>query len=104
MQIGIVKNYVAHQEETSWKTYSKRHDKGHDIRTDDNRAHLEVLFVQDKIVTDEINKNIQQSIATAAGKVPESLYGNKLTKRRIEKIDKSSDVILQPDLFFAKRI
>lgn len=60
--------------------------------------------MEDKIVTDEIDKNIQQSVAAAAGKVTESLYGNKLTKRRIEKIDKGGNVILQPDLFFAKRI
>lgn len=42
--------------------------------------------MQDEIVADEVNKNVEQSITATAGEVTESLYGNKLAKRRIEKI------------------
>lgn len=100
MKIRIVENDIAHKEKTGWEAYCKRHDERHYVWADHNWAPNEVLFMQDKIVADEINKNVEQGITASAGEVTKSLYGNKLAKRRIEKIYECGNVILQTICFY----
>jgi hypothetical protein len=99
VEVGIMENNVAHEEESGRETNGKRHDESHDIGADYQWSPNKVLFMQNEIVADEINKNVKQCIATTAGQITESLYGYKLAKRRIKKIDKCGNVILQTILF-----
>jgi hypothetical protein len=53
-----------------------------------DKAQVEYLFVQNIIVADKVNDNIQKSIGTAAGSIPESLHRHDFSEGRIEKINK----------------
>lgn len=46
------------------------------------------LFVKNKIIRDEIKKNVQQRVAAAARGIPKGLYRHHLPERPVEKVDK----------------
>jgi hypothetical protein len=52
------------------------------------QAQVEVLLMQDKIITDKKNENIQQGIPPAAGGITKGLQRHNPAKWRIEKINK----------------
>jgi hypothetical protein len=87
MQGGIMKYHIAHQEKARWKANGKSNDKSHDVRADGDKAQINHLLVQYKIVADEKYHDIKDRIATAAGDVPKSLDWDEFPERRIKKVD-----------------
>ena len=45
VQVGVMENDIAHEEETCWEAYGKRHDESHDIRAYHKRTPNKVLFM-----------------------------------------------------------
>jgi hypothetical protein len=50
-------------------------------------------FVQNEIIADEKDKDIEQRIGAPAGYIAEGLNGHQLSKGRIKKINKGSDLL-----------
>lgn len=44
------------------------------------------LLFQDEIITDKINKDVQDRISAPAGDIAKGLYWNKPLERRVEKV------------------
>jgi hypothetical protein len=58
LQIGIIKDNIAHQEKTDGKTDKKSNDKSHNMRTHRYRAKVHNLLVEQKVVTDKIDDDV----------------------------------------------
>ena len=54
------------------------------------KAKINDLLVQDKIITKEIEQNIQSCICTASSRITKNLSGHKMQEREIEPINKFS--------------
>ncbi len=66
MEGGFRKYHVPHKEKTSRKAYTERDDKSSDMRFENEKAQVQVLFVQNEVVAYEKNENIEKSIGAAA--------------------------------------
>lgn len=60
-----------------------------------DKAQVQVLLVQDKIITDKKNEDIQKCIASPAGRITEGLNRHDPAEWRIEKINKRYDPFLR---------
>jgi len=52
----------------------------------DDKAQVQVLFMEDKIKADKKDENIQQRVRAAAGCIAKGLQGHDLAKGRVEEI------------------
>ena len=77
------KNNKTVEKKSSRKTDRKCYQEGSNMRTDCTNRCIKNLLIQDEIIADEIDKNIQHSIACSASRIPESLHRHELLKRRI---------------------
>ena len=50
--------------------------------------HVEVMFMQDKIIRDGVHNDVHHSIGAPASGIPEGLYRHQLAEGGIEIIDK----------------
>jgi hypothetical protein len=84
---------MPHEKKPGWEAYHKGHDKCCDVRFEGKKSDMEHVLVQDKIITDEKSKDIQEGIGATAGCVAESLYGHQLSEGRVEKVNKRNDLL-----------
>jgi hypothetical protein len=91
MQGRLRKHDIPHQEEPRRKAHTKRDDKSGNMWFEDKETQVQVLFVQDKIITDKEGKNVQKSIRSATGSIPKSLDRHNPAERGIEKIYERND-------------
>lgn len=64
------------------------------MRTYCNKRSIYYLFFQNEIIGNEVNENIQGSIATSANDIPECLQRHKPLHRGIEIINNAGNKIL----------
>ena len=95
MQRAFRKHDIAHQKETHRKTKTPGNNDGSDMRLDHQKAQIDVMFVQDKVVPYRIHHNIYHGIASAAGRIAKGLQGHDPAKRRIEEIYKGNNVFFE---------
>jgi hypothetical protein len=95
MQRAFRKHDIAHQKETHRKTKTPGNDDGSNMRLDHQKAEVDVMFVQDKIVPDSIHHDVDEGIASPAGRIAKGLQGHDPAKRRIEEIYKGNDAFFE---------
>jgi hypothetical protein len=67
------------------------HNKGKNIGGNGNKTHIDIPFMQDKIITDSIHDDIQYGVGTPADGITKGLKRHELAERRVEKINKIYD-------------
>jgi hypothetical protein len=93
VQNGTRKYHMTHQHKSGWKTYEKGYDKSRDMRLECDESQVKYLFMQNIIVSKEINENVEDRIGTSANSITKSLQGNELTEGRVEKIYNGNDLL-----------
>ena len=73
MQGWLGKHDMAHQKKSNGKAYTKGHDKGRRIWLKCDKAQIQHLFVQNKIIVNGKQTDIQHGIGTATCSIAESL-------------------------------
>jgi hypothetical protein len=61
------------------------------MRLKNKESQVQIMLVQDEIITYEVSEDIQQRIRPPAGGIPESLQRHEPAERRIEKINERYD-------------
>ena len=74
------------QVKACWKTDEERNDKSHDVRADWYKSDMQNLFVKNKIITDEVHKDIQESVTASTCNVAEGLDRKPFAEWRIKEI------------------
>ena len=59
------------------------------MRTDGDGSQVQDLFVQDKIISQEVNKDVQRRVAAAAGGIAVHLQRHYFFKKGIKKINEA---------------
>jgi hypothetical protein len=83
---GIGKCDVFGEKKACEKSNGKYNQEGANVRTYCNNMQINNLLVENKIVTDEIQRNIEHCITTPCCCVPKRFFGNQRLKRYIKKI------------------
>ena len=89
------KHNIAHQKEPHRETKTPGDNDRSDMRLDHQKAQIDVVFVQDKVVSYGIHDNIDQGIASPAGRISKGLQGHDPAKRRIKEIYKGDDAFFE---------
>ncbi len=63
------------------------------MRFKSDKAEIKRLLVQDIIITDEINKYVQEGIHPAAGSITEGLFRHEFAERGVKKINKRYNLL-----------
>jgi hypothetical protein len=92
VQRGFGEHDIAGQEKTCRKAHAKGNENRCNMGLDDKEAKVNVMFVQDKIISYGIHDDIQHSICSPAGRVAKSLQRHYLAKGRVKEIDKRDNV------------
>lgn len=83
-QAGSGEGDVFLQQETNRKTTAEGNKYGRYVRTEGDKTQIEVLFVQYKVVADEVHKNIQRIGCRTAKGIAEQLLAHKTAERRVK--------------------
>lgn len=78
---------IAGKYKTGREADTERHNESRNVRRYHKAANADKLFLQYKIVTDKIYKDVNYSIAAATCEIPERLLINPFGERLMEKID-----------------
>ena len=70
---------------------TKGHQKGQDIGRNRDQSQVDIAFVEDIVVADEIEEDIQQGVRASADCVAEGLNGHQLAEGGVKKINEICD-------------
>jgi hypothetical protein len=88
MKGRLWKNDILVEQVAGGETDAKGHEKRQDIGRDGKEAEIDVVFVEDIVITDEVQDDIQHGIGTSAHRIAKGLDGHERLKGGIEEIDK----------------
>jgi hypothetical protein len=95
VQGGFSEYNIAGQEKPRRKAYAKGNENRRDMGLDDKESKVNVVFVQDKIISYGIHDDIQCRIGPTAGRIAKSLQGHYLAEGGVKKIEKRDDVFFE---------
>ena len=87
---------ISGQQEPGGESDGENKQKGRYVRAYGYKSKINDLFFKDKIVKNEIKKNIEQQVESAGDCIPESFRRYDLPERRIQPFDKTENGSLQP--------
>jgi len=86
---------VPGQEKPRRKAHAKGNENRCNMGLDDKESKVNVVFVQDKIISYGIHNDIQNSIGTPAGRIAKRLQGHYLAEGRVKEIEKRDYVFFE---------
>ena len=95
MQRGFREYDIAGQEKPRRKAHTKGNENGCNMGLDDKESKVNVVFVQDKIISYGIHDDVQDSIGTPAGRITISLQGHYLAEKGVKEIEKRDYVFFE---------
>jgi hypothetical protein len=94
MQRTAGEDDISIEEKPRGKAYAKCNDDRGDIRRDRPGTQMDIVLVQDIVITEPIHHDIQQRGSTAASRIPEGLQRHEPAERRVKKINKIDNPLL----------
>lgn len=82
---------MSRKHKTRKESNGKNNQKSSDVRTYCNNLQINYLFIEYEIVTNEVQKDIEQCIKATGCSIPKSFQRNERLKWRIEKINYLND-------------
>ena len=84
-----------HQKKSGGETHQKCHEKSSNVRADHNEGKIQVLLIQNKIITDEKQENIKYRIYSSTGCITVCCAVENPSEKRIKKIKDMFNVWFQ---------
>ena len=101
VQDRIIEYDIPVQQVTGRKAHQEGNNKSRDNGPEGDKAQVQHLFVQDKIIGHGIHHYIQEGIGRAAGRIPEGSHRHQFSEWRVKKINKGNDLCFgHPDSVF----
>ena len=94
MQRATSEDDVPVEEKTRGEAHAKCNNDGSDIRRDCPGTQMDIVLVQDIVITEPIHHDIQQRSRTTTGCISEGLQRHQPAEWRVKKINKTDNPLL----------